>query len=75
VKLLRPFIILLLGITMAFLLLWAASIIVTVKAQSEEREERRQQETQEYIDKVVNECKWAYPLDLVSRYECYERLI
>jgi hypothetical protein len=75
VKLLRPFIILLLGIAMAFLLLWAASILVTVKAQSEERQERRQQETQEYIDKVVNECKWAYPLDLVSRYECIERLI
>ena len=42
---------------------------------SEQRQEQRQQELQEYIDQSTNECRWAYPLDLISRYQCIERLL
>ena len=46
-----------------------------LKAHSEQKQEQRQQELQEYIDKSMNECSWAYPLDLISRAKCYERLL
>ena len=63
------------GFILGFMLIGSAYLIVTVKAHSEQRQEQRQQELQEYIDQSVNECNWAYPLDLISKYQCIERLL
>ena len=49
--------------------------VQTVKTHSEQKQERERQELQELIDQSMNECKWAYPLDLISRYQCIERLL
>ena len=63
------------GFVLGFMLLAAAFFIFTLKSHAEQKQEHRQQELQEYIDQSMNECQWAYPLDLISRYRCYERLL
>ena len=68
----RALITLFCGCVLAFVLIWFLDI---VKAHGEQRQERIQQERQERIDQSVNECKWAYPLDLISRGKCYEKLL
>jgi len=71
----RSLIALFAGFVLGFMLLATAFFIFTLKAHSEQKRERERQELQEYIDKSVNECSWAYPLDLISRAKCYERLL
>ena len=63
------------GLVLGVALLLAAYLLLTLPVWAQQREEQRQQEVQEYIDQAMNECKWAYPLDLISRYKCYERLL
>ena len=63
------------GCVMAGALLLTIWLLMNLPVWAEERQERRQHETQEYIDGVKNHCRYAYPLDLISRYSCMERLI
>jgi len=63
------------GCVMACALLLTIWLLLNLPAWAEERQERRQNEVQEYIDQAMNECKWAYPLDLISRGKCYQRLM
>ena len=74
-KYLRLMALFLSGCVMGFALLLTIWLLMNLPAWAEERQERRQHETQEYIDGVRNHCKYAYPLDLISRYTCMERLI
>ena len=71
----RLFALTLSGLVLGAALLLAAYLLLTLPAWSEQRQEQRHQELQERIDQSMNECQWGYPLDLISRYQCYERLL
>ena len=63
------------GLVLGAALLLAAYLLLTLPAWSEQRKESRQQERQEFVDQSISECRNQFPLDLISRYQCYEELL
>ena len=80
-KMKKFLIILAMGIALAMLISMTVDILKTVKTASEQRQEHIMLESQnvkvplEYIEQIMKECAWGYPLDAKFRHVCHLRLL
>ena len=56
-------------------LLASSYLIHTVKAHSEQRQEQRNQEIEERINGMRQECRFQFPHSIIERVKCYRNMM
>ena len=63
------------GFFLGYALLHTALLIQYVKAHSEQRQQRIEQEIEERINAMREECRLQYPHDIYMRVKCYQKMM